>query len=57
MEISSANVKYSENFIDTKYDYHSTIVEKSNGKLIVSSECVKFITVIDLCRKVSTFRR
>lgn len=57
MEISSANVKYSENFIDTVYDYQTTIVEKSSGKLIVSPECVKFVTVIDLCRKVFTFRR
>lgn len=37
MEISSTNVKYSENFIDTVYDYQTTIVEKSNGKLLVSA--------------------
>lgn len=36
MEISSANVKYSENFIDSIYDYQTTLVEKSNGKLLVS---------------------
>lgn len=36
MEISSSKVKYSENFIDTVYDYQTTIVEKSNGKLLVS---------------------
>lgn len=41
MEIHSANVKYSENYIDTVYDYQTTIVEKSNGKLLVS--LVKFI--------------
>ncbi|KAG5672835.1 hypothetical protein PVAND_002925 [Polypedilum vanderplanki] len=35
MEISSPNVKYSENFIDTVYDYNTTFVEKSNGKLLV----------------------
>ena len=35
MEISSAKVKYSEEFIDTIYDYQTTIVEKSNGKLLV----------------------
>lgn len=35
MEISSTNVKYSDNYIDTVYDYHTTIVEKSNGKLLV----------------------
>lgn len=38
MEISSSNVKYSDNFIDTVYDYQTTMVEKSNGKLLVSSE-------------------
>jgi hypothetical protein len=37
MEISSTNVKYSENFIDTVYEYNTTLVEKSNGKLLVSS--------------------
>lgn len=36
MEISSANVKYSNEFIDVVYDYNSTYVEKANGKLIVS---------------------
>lgn len=36
MEISSANVKYSEEYIDTVYDYQTTLVEKSNGKLLVS---------------------
>lgn len=38
MEISSDKVKYSENHIDTIYDYQTTIVEKSNGKLLVSSK-------------------
>lgn len=37
MEISSENVKYSENYIDTVYEYQTTVVEKSNGKLVVSS--------------------
>lgn len=36
MEISSENVKYTDDFIDTVYDYQTTIVEKSNGKLLVS---------------------
>lgn len=36
MEVSSANVKYTEDFIDTVYDYQATTVEKSNGKLLVS---------------------
>lgn len=36
MEVNSAKVKYSEKFIDTVYDYQTTIVEKSNGKLLVS---------------------
>lgn len=36
MEISSANVKYSNEFIDVVYDYSTTFVEKANGKLIVS---------------------
>lgn len=39
MEISSSNVKYSENFIDTIYDYQTTVVEQSNGKLMVRIEC------------------
>lgn len=44
MEVSSANVKYSEDFIDTVYDYHTTTVEKSNGKLLVSKvELLRFI--------------
>lgn len=38
MEISSANVKYSDSFIDTIYDYQTTLVEKSNGKLLVSCQ-------------------
>jgi hypothetical protein len=42
MEISSSNVKYSDKFIDTKYDYHTTIVEKSNGKLLVSIDFGNF---------------
>jgi hypothetical protein len=42
MEIQSANVKYTEEFIDSVYDYQTTIVEKSNGKLLVS-----FVTIID----------
>lgn len=36
MEISSPNVKYSKEFIDVVYDYNTTFVEKSNGKIIVS---------------------
>lgn len=50
MEISSANVKCSENFIDTVYDYHTTIVEKSNGKLLVNIGQPKrrVATIIDL---------
>lgn len=43
MEILSENVKYSENFIDTVYDYNSTVVEKSNGKLLVSIFCTSEI--------------
>ncbi|CRK95020.1 CLUMA_CG008506, isoform A [Clunio marinus] len=35
MEISSTNVNYSESFIDTIYDYQTTFVEKSEGKLLV----------------------
>jgi hypothetical protein len=37
MEISSAKVKYSEDFIDVVYDYSTTYVERDNGKLIVST--------------------
>lgn len=37
MEISSAKVKYSQEFIDVIYDYNTTYVEKDNGKLIVSA--------------------
>lgn len=37
MEISSANVKYSNEFIDVVYEYNSTFVERANGKLIVSA--------------------
>jgi hypothetical protein len=33
---SSDQLKIIEKYIDTKYDYHTTIVEKSNGKLLVS---------------------
>jgi hypothetical protein len=36
MEIKSENVKYSEKFIDTVYDYQTTFVENSDGKFIVS---------------------
>lgn len=43
MEISSANVNYSNDFIDVVYDYNTSYVEKANGKLIVS---VHIVTVI-----------
>lgn len=36
MEIISENVHYSENHIESIYDYNTTFVEKSNGKVLVS---------------------
>lgn len=50
MEVSSENVKYSEDFIDTVYDYQTTIVEKSNGKLLVSENYRKPIDFGRDCR-------
>ncbi|KAL7022192.1 hypothetical protein ACKWTF_012174 [Chironomus riparius] len=35
MEILSENVHYSENYIECIYDYNTTFVAKSNGKLLV----------------------
>jgi hypothetical protein len=37
MEILSDKVDYSENYIDCIYDYSTTFVEKSNGKIRVSN--------------------
>lgn len=36
MEVLSRNVNYSENYIESVYDYSTTFVEKSDGKLLVS---------------------
>lgn len=33
--VSSPNVKYSENYIEAVYDYHSTKVEKRGSKYLV----------------------
>lgn len=55
MEISSANVKYSEDYINAAYDYTTTFVEKENGKIIVSTKlCGNKISISDVNRSFSS---
>nr|CAD7408968.1 unnamed protein product [Timema cristinae] len=37
--INSPNVKYTEEYIESVYEYHTTSVEKSGNKLIASPHC------------------